>query len=201
MSGPAGGIHSPSDDPAAEKLPYPTPPANHIDTALHLLAVVDDVATGDGSTVAIRGVLIQKCDDRGLTETARELDAAHSRNGDLVEALRLTVEYVGLDVLPPREGWSWFDALSKHAPSRAAQLAAKAQPPAFRSPILKWFRSDHMPYHAGKPIAQHLEALAFHLDRTLDPSAELSAGLRKLLEAKDCLVRAALETRSKENNS
>ncbi len=27
-----------------------------------------------------------------------------------VEALRLTREYVGEDLLPPLEGWSWYDA-------------------------------------------------------------------------------------------
>lgn len=28
----------------------------------------------------------------------------------LLEAIRLTVEYVGLDILHPIEGWSWYDA-------------------------------------------------------------------------------------------
>jgi len=27
-----------------------------------------------------------------------------------VEALRLTREYVGEEMLPPLEGWSWYDA-------------------------------------------------------------------------------------------
>lgn len=30
---------------------------------------------------------------------------------ELAEALRLTQEYVGDELLPPRPGWSWFDAL------------------------------------------------------------------------------------------
>lgn len=33
---------------------------------------------------------------------------------DLVEAIRLTVEYVGTDVLYPGEGWSWYEALKKY---------------------------------------------------------------------------------------
>lgn len=38
---------------------------------------------------------------------------------ELTEALRLTVEYVGTDTLPPIEGWSWYDALVKHDPETA----------------------------------------------------------------------------------
>jgi hypothetical protein len=32
----------------------------------------------------------------------------------LAEALRLTQEYLGSAVLPPIEGWSWFDALTAY---------------------------------------------------------------------------------------
>jgi len=38
---------------------------------------------------------------------------------DLIEALRLTVEYVGTTMLPPIEGWSWYDALRKYHPELA----------------------------------------------------------------------------------
>lgn len=38
---------------------------------------------------------------------------------ELSDALRLTVEYVGMQKLPPIPGWSWYDALSKYAPSMA----------------------------------------------------------------------------------
>ena len=39
---------------------------------------------------------------------------------ELTEAIRLTVEYVGVDVLQPVEGWSWYDALVKYAPEKVA---------------------------------------------------------------------------------
>lgn len=42
---------------------------------------------------------------------------------ELVEALGLSVEYVGTDVLKPLPGWSWFDALSRCAPEVAGRLA------------------------------------------------------------------------------
>lgn len=52
---------------------------------------------------------------------ARQEAAIH----DLVEAIRLTVEYVGTDVLHPGEGWTWYDALLKHAPEVAARFKAE----------------------------------------------------------------------------
>lgn len=60
------------------------------------------------------------------------------------------------------------------------------------SPIMKHFRYEHLPpelQEISKPICK----LAEVYDRTMPNCAEKSAGLRKLLEAKDCMVRAALE--------
>lgn len=62
------------------------------------------------------------------------------------------------------------------------------------SPILTFFAYEHLPPHlqsVSKPIGD----MAREFDRTLPNGAEKSAGLRKLLEAKDCLVRAALPAR------
>jgi len=60
------------------------------------------------------------------------------------------------------------------------------------SPIMKYFAYEHLPEKlqvVSKPIGD----LASQMDSSLPDSAEKSAGLRKLLEAKDCLVRAALD--------
>lgn len=60
------------------------------------------------------------------------------------------------------------------------------------SPIIKYFAYAHLPaklQEVSKPIGD----LATQLDDMLPDGPEKSAGLRKLLEAKDCLVRAALE--------
>lgn len=35
---------------------------------------------------------------------------------ELAQAIRLTREYVGEELLPAVEGWSWYDALRRHAP-------------------------------------------------------------------------------------
>lgn len=59
------------------------------------------------------------------------------------------------------------------------------------NPILKFFAYEHLPpslQAVSKPIAE----LARQIDEAIPNSAEKSAGLRKLLEAKDCFVRAVL---------
>ncbi|MBN3345175.1 hypothetical protein H5A44_22480 [Pectobacterium brasiliense] len=59
------------------------------------------------------------------------------------------------------------------------------------SPIMKYFAYQHLPAHlqeVSKPIGD----LATLMDESLPDGAEKSAGLRKLLEAKDALVRARL---------
>lgn len=61
-----------------------------------------------------------------------------------------------------------------------------------RYPILDYFTWEHLPPNLQE-ISRPLGELAIGLAGTLPNSAELSAGLRKLLEAKDCFVRAALK--------
>lgn len=59
------------------------------------------------------------------------------------------------------------------------------------SQIIRYFAYEHLPAHlqlVSKPIGD----LARMMDDSLPDGAEKSAGLRKLLEAKDCLVRAAM---------
>jgi hypothetical protein len=58
------------------------------------------------------------------------------------------------------------------------------------SPILKYFKSDHLSTNT-MPLALRFDTLARHVEETLPRSAEKSVTLRKLLEAKDSAVRAA----------
>lgn len=64
-------------------------------------------------------------------------------------------------------------------------------------PIMDFFEYSHLP-----PGLQHISAplcdLAFRMLDELPMNAETSAGLRKLLEAKDCFVRSALSIPKKE---
>lgn len=59
------------------------------------------------------------------------------------------------------------------------------------NPIMKFFAYDHLP-PALQVISKPFGELAALMNNTLPDGAEKSAGLRKLLEAKDCFVRANL---------
>jgi hypothetical protein len=58
--------------------------------------------------------------------------------------------------------------------------------------LLRYFAWEHLPpklQEVSRPFGELAERMA----DTLPSGPELSAGLRKLLEAKDCAVRAALD--------
>lgn len=57
--------------------------------------------------------------------------------------------------------------------------------------IMRYFAYAHLPEHL-QPVSKAFHDLAAEMVTATFPSAEQSAGLRKLLEAKDCFVRAAL---------
>ena len=57
--------------------------------------------------------------------------------------------------------------------------------------VLKHFRCDHLPTPL-KEISAPCAELAVKMADSLPENAELTVGLRKLLEAKDCFVRARL---------
>ena len=59
------------------------------------------------------------------------------------------------------------------------------------SPILKYFAYSHLPEKL-QMISKPFGKLAEYMDVNIPNGAEKSAGLRKLLEAKDALVRATL---------
>ena len=58
--------------------------------------------------------------------------------------------------------------------------------------LIRWFASSHLPDHL-RPISEDCQMMAIRMDEDLPDGAEKTAGLRKLLEAKDCFVRAKLE--------
>lgn len=60
--------------------------------------------------------------------------------------------------------------------------------------VIKYFAYEHLPAHlqsVSKPVGD----LARQMEEMLPDGPEKSAGMRKLLEAKDCFVRAALEVK------
>lgn len=62
-----------------------------------------------------------------------------------------------------------------------------------QSPILKYFVLDHLPEKL-RPISAPFHILAHHMEEILPAGPEKSVTLRKLLEAKDAAVRAALDS-------
>lgn len=58
--------------------------------------------------------------------------------------------------------------------------------------VAKHFRFDHLPPHLAE-VSKLFHDLAAELVRRLPDSPELTNGLRKLLEAKDSAVRAAVD--------
>ncbi len=59
--------------------------------------------------------------------------------------------------------------------------------------IARWFDFDHLPDGPAQVAASSVALLAEQAIENLPDGPELTAGLRKLLEAKDCFVRAAIE--------
>lgn len=57
--------------------------------------------------------------------------------------------------------------------------------------LLQWFDESHLPEYLW-PVARPIRSLAEQFTDTLPPGPEMTTGLRKLLEAKDCFIRAAL---------
>jgi hypothetical protein len=58
--------------------------------------------------------------------------------------------------------------------------------------ILKYFAYEHLPTHL-RSVSAPVGDLAKLMNELLPDGPEKSAGMRKLLEAKDCFVRAALD--------
>lgn len=59
--------------------------------------------------------------------------------------------------------------------------------------LARWLVANpSLPTGGPREIAQFVEAVAAHVIERTPDGPELTAGLRKLLEAKDCFVRAVL---------
>jgi len=61
------------------------------------------------------------------------------------------------------------------------------------STTIKYFDYEHLPEHIQKAISKPIWDLAHRMEDLLLDGPEKSAGMRKLLEAKDCFVRSYLD--------
>ena len=60
--------------------------------------------------------------------------------------------------------------------------------------MMRWFEYDHLPSGPLQIVSKWCYSLAAEMDAMLPEGDQKTAGLRKLLEAKDCFVRAKLES-------
>lgn len=65
------------------------------------------------------------------------------------------------------------------------------------STTIQFFSYEHLPEQLQK-VSKPLYELAHLMEEMLPDGAEKSAGMRKLLEAKDCFVRANIVFKSEE---
>jgi hypothetical protein len=90
---------------------------------------------------------------------------------------------------------TWMDYQVKQAQGEPVTATLGSFDPStarLASPILRYFKSAHLPSHLQE-IAECVEMCAQFFDDVLPNGPEKSTALRKLLEAKDCAVRAALD--------
>jgi hypothetical protein len=60
-----------------------------------------------------------------------------------------------------------------------------------RYPILRFFKFNHLPQHLAL-VSEPFHDLAFDMAEGLPSGPEVSTALRKILEVKDCAVRAMI---------
>lgn len=70
-------------------------------------------------------------------------------------------------------------------------IDAQDRHPATRQ-VARWFAHDHLPEPLAR-LSAACESLGRLMVSELPDGPELTTGLRKLLEAKDCFVRAAID--------
>jgi len=79
-----------------------------------------------------------------------------------------------------------------------SDLSTIERPTAMHTP-LRYFEYAHLPDHL-RPVSAPFERLADDLDACLADGPEKDAALRKLLEAKDCAVRAAVDAHARDRH-
>lgn len=69
------------------------------------------------------------------------------------------------------------------------------------STTIQWFSYSHLPDSFMRDVSQACAELAHQMEEYLPDGPEKSAGMRKLLEAKDCFVRAAMPAKNNDEES
>ena len=91
-------------------------------------------------------------------------------------------------------GTRWTETMKETGVDKAADARREMNSPhsGTKHRMLKYFRWEHLPEQLQN-ISRPFGELAVQMLQETPAGPEQTAGLRKLLEAKDCIVRAALE--------
>lgn len=83
------------------------------------------------------------------------------------------------------------------ASNREDSVKAKPKPPQNDDAValLKWFTYQHLANEELRATSRRFSIMAQMIIESMSPSVERSFCIRKLLEAKDCAVRATLDTK------
>lgn len=65
------------------------------------------------------------------------------------------------------------------------------------TPIMQYFAWGHLPFGHLQDISRKVAELAIAMEQALPAGPEKTTGLRKLLEAKDCFMRVAMQLEKK----
>jgi hypothetical protein len=90
-----------------------------------------------------------------------------------------------------RDAEAVMNALRNAHDIRLTERPASEGKQTVTDPIMKHFAFEHLPEHL-QAVSRPFGELARQMDQDLPDGPEKSAGLRKLIEAKDCMVRAKL---------
>lgn len=113
-------------------------------------------------------------------------------NGNVHKRTSVTLYQPGDNITHSNGGYcTWMDYQVKQALSEPI-IGTVESLERFASPILRFFESGHLPQYLQE-IAECLQMAAEFLEDVLPDGPEKSTCLRKLLEAKDCAIRAALD--------
>lgn len=115
---------------------------------------------------------------------------AYDRTGQFLSSVTGDTKAEVLKALEDRHG---KDAAEIRIRSLAAEIENRGDDKTTDvvEPLEKFFAFEHLPAHL-RAVSQPFGELAAHVIKTLPRNAERTVALRKLLEAKDCAVRALL---------
>jgi len=112
------------------------------------------------------------------------------------------VVYGDVDSIPATDLSQWINRLSKFLKQGGEVTVKESRNSAEGCPvdetlpskdIMRFFEYDHLPDQLQK-VSKPICDMAIKMDKVLPDGAEKSVGLRKLLEAKDCFVRASFDS-------